>query len=88
MSYMAEKTKPKELQVNMPQELRKGVYANVVNISITNTECVLNFIYKNEMDTPNGTLVSRVVIPRKLATELPKMMKDIVVVANEKDNNG
>ncbi len=83
-----DKIKPKELHANMPAELRKGVYANTIMVSVTNTECVMNFILKNDTDTPNGTVVSRVIIPRKLATELPKIFKDVISVANEADNNG
>lgn len=85
---MADQKQPVELQSVLPAETRKGVYANVVNIHVTNTECVINFVFQNQADTPKGTVVSRVIIPRKLATELPDIFKNVISIANEKDNNG
>ena len=77
---------PKErqqLQVKVPNEMRGGVYANVANINVTQSEVVLNFIFANPHDEPKGTLVSRVIVSRRHALKIAKLLEETVNTANE-----
>ena len=75
----------KQVQVHTPEHLRAGVYANFTNASITENELILNFIFSNESDSPNGTLVSRVIVSRRHATALLKLLHDAISTAEEVD---
>lgn len=76
---------PIELGVHLPEDLRAGKYANVVNAGVGKQEVTLNFIYANPNDTPQGTLVSRVIVNRDTAREMAELLKQIVSVADEVD---
>jgi hypothetical protein len=78
-----EKQQPQELQVKVPDNIRPGVYANITNVNITKSELVLNFIYANEADVPQGTVVSRVIVTREHARELVELLKDSISTADE-----
>jgi hypothetical protein len=78
----------KQIKVHVPDNLRSGAYANLTNIGVTQNEVVLNFIFANELDTPNGTLVSRVIVTRSHARELMKLINDAVSTAEEVDPSG
>ena len=77
-----ETIQPKELQILLPEPLRGGVYANILNANIGPNEVTLNFIYANPNDTPNGTVVSRVIVSRKTASEIAELIKQMVSMAN------
>lgn len=67
--------KAPQLQVNIPENLRAGAAANVVSITTTmNGEVILDFIFVHPQDKQNdiqrGTLVSRVILPIKIAVDL------------------
>lgn len=76
---------PQELQITLPEKIRPGVYANITNISITNNELVMNFIFANSEDTPNGIVVSRVIVSRKHAKQILDTLKAVIDTANEVD---
>ena len=76
---------PQELQVNVPLELRAPKYANLVNISASDGEITLNFIYVNPQDNPAGTLVSRVAVPRSMLGTLTDTLETLSEVAGRKD---
>lgn len=67
----------KQLEVQTPVNLRGGVYANTVNISASNSEATINFIYSNPSDEPEGTLVSRVIVPLALLEKLPEILSEM-----------
>lgn len=75
---------PQDIEVQIPSELRPGVYANTVNILANNSEIVLNFINVNPGDLPKGTLVSRVILPPVLADKLPELLRDVKKQLQEK----
>lgn len=64
--------KPKEVkvEVSIPQHLRAAVYANFINMDTSDNEITLDFIYVNKHDTPNGTLVSRIILPLAMLDKL------------------
>lgn len=66
-----------EIKVKTPDDLRRGVYANTVNVVATNSEVTLNFIYNNPNDDPSGTLVSRVVVPPSFAKNLSDVLNQV-----------
>lgn len=72
-----------KLSVYIPNEIRAGKYANVVNASVTSGEVALNFIYATPNDTPQGTLVSRVIINRETAREMAELLRQIISTADE-----
>ena len=78
-----DKAQTTKIQVHTPENLRAGVYANVTNIGVTNNEVILNFIFQNDLDTPNGTLVSRVIITRRHARDLMNLINNVVSTAEE-----
>lgn len=64
-----------QLQVNIPENLRVGAAANVVSVTTTtNGEVIMDFIFVHPQDKQNnvqrGTLVSRVILPIKIAQDL------------------
>lgn len=78
-----DQVQPQEIQVTLPEEKRPGVYANMTNINLTNNEVVLNFIFVNAADTPQGTLVSRVIVTRQHAEQILDTLKSVVDTGNE-----
>ncbi len=80
-----EEKQPKDVEVLVPNELRSGVYANIANINVTKGELVLNFVFANESDKPEGTLVSRVILTRKHARLFLEALTQAVTTADELD---
>lgn len=74
---------PVELGVHVPNDIRSGRYANVVNASVNASEVTLNFVYANPNDTPQGTLVSRVIVTRDTAREMAEILRQIIATADE-----
>lgn len=65
----------KQLQVNVPESTKIGVSSNIVFVTTTsNGEVILDFIFTHPNDrtgnTQHGTVVSRVVLPVKVAKDL------------------
>ena len=71
------------IQIHVPNSLRAGNYANFVNMSVTQSEVVLDFIFINPNDNPKGTLASRVVLPRDMAQQLALNLRQVIDMANE-----
>jgi hypothetical protein len=69
--------KPKEVHVSVPSNLRAATYANLINVNTTNDDVTLNFVYVNPQDTPQGTLVSRVVIPRSMLKKVTDLFVEV-----------
>ena len=74
---MPEEIKTSSLQVNIPEHVKTGVGANIVFVTTTsNGEVILDFIFAHPNDKDNAknlqfvTLVSRVVLPVKVAKDL------------------
>ena len=76
---------PEEIQVVVPEKLRAGKYTNVSQINVSKHEVTITFIYYNPNDNPQGTVVSRVVLPRDHATGLIGSLKAAIDTANELD---
>ncbi len=87
MEQSNSKTTPPEIPVHVPEILRAGKYANMANINVTPAEVVLNFVYFHPADTPQGTLVSRIVLSRNHAKEFAKKLKEVVEIADEVNPN-
>jgi hypothetical protein len=67
----------KDIQVRVPDKIATGVYANVVNISASNNEVVLDFI----LHVPNqqqAVLSSRVVISRDTAQQMSDLLEALM----------
>ena len=83
MTQISPDEQPGNLQVHVPEHLRAGTYASVVNINVSHNQTVLDFIMVNQQDTPSGTLVSRVILSRSQAMELAGTLRQILDVSNE-----
>ncbi len=57
-----EEKKEGKIEVQISQEVMKGVYSNVVTISHTKEEFLLDFLFLQQQPTPFGALVSRVIL--------------------------
>ncbi len=69
--------KPKKiLTVRASNELKRGVYANVVNIKANPDEFILDFILADE--PKSGDLVSRVVISKQHAKRLADILNKLL----------
>jgi hypothetical protein len=75
----------KEVQVKVPTGLRAPAYANLVNIGASDGEITLNFVYVNPQDTPVGTLVSRVVVPRSMLGKMTDILVELAEAAGRGD---
>lgn len=72
---MENKNPKMALKVNVPEVVKTGVSSNIVFVTTTaNGEVILDFIFTHpqdkEGDTHVGTIVSRVVLPIKVAKDL------------------
>lgn len=72
---MAENKTTAPLQINIPEAQKVGTSANIVFVTTTsNGEVILDFVFAHPNDKQNnvqlGTLVSRVVLPVKVAKDL------------------
>ena len=74
---MANKNEPDLVEIVVPDDLKKGVYSNTVNITATNNEVIINFILLNPADTPKGTVVSRVIVPTNFVKGLSEMLNKL-----------
>lgn len=68
---------PQEVNVHVPENMRPGVYANIVSLNASETEVTINFVYFNPSDNPQGTLVSRVVVPRAMLKNMTDLFIDL-----------
>lgn len=72
---MNKEDKQANLQVNVPESQKIGISSNIVLVTTTsNGEVILDFIFMHPQDkigeTQQGTVVSRVVLPVKVAKDL------------------
>lgn len=72
---MAENKTAAPLQINIPEAQKVGTSTNIVFVTTTsNREVILDFVFAHPNDKQNnvqlGTLVSRVVLPVKVAKDL------------------
>lgn len=84
-----QKALPIPLQVNLNDQVKNGVYANLVSITTTsNNEVMMDFIFRHPMDLneknqPVGNLVSRVIIPLNTAKEIKLILESQTGKANK-----
>ena len=71
------------VRILVPENLRAGTFASMVNINVSQNQTVLDFIMVNQQDLPAGTLVSRVILTRAQAMELAGTLRQILDVSNE-----
>ncbi len=72
---MDKKVQQASLQVNVPESQKVGISSNIVLVTTTsNGEVILDFIFTHPNDKigeiQQGTVVSRVVLPVKVAKDL------------------
>lgn len=75
-----EKSVQTAIAINVPDQIKTGVYSNLVNITITsNQEVMFDFAYihpsdKNAEGRLNGQVVSRVILPLTVARAMKLVM--------------
>lgn len=73
---MANIDRPKSIQVNIPEHLRAAISANILRVTTTTDgEVILDFVFAhpqdfNEKGEQMGSLVSRLILPIKVAKDL------------------
>lgn len=72
---MAKQEEQVKINVHVPEPQKVGVHANMVLLTTTgNGEAILDFIFSHPNDksgdVQQGTLVSRIVLPLKVAKDL------------------
>ncbi len=72
---MEKKTDQVKLNIQIPESEKTGVHANMALLTITgNGEAIIDFVFTHPNDkvgdTQQGSLVSRVVLPLKVAKDL------------------
>ncbi len=73
-------TKP-NLQINVSEQIKSGVYSNLVVVTTTsNQEVMIDFIFTHPQNiddkgNANGQVVSRVILPVKVAQEMKMVME-------------
>lgn len=70
-------TNIEQADVQIPESLKGGAYANTINVVGTNSEVTINFLYLNPTDTPQVTLTSRVIVPPALVDKLAETFAQI-----------
>lgn len=68
-----------KLTFTIPEHLKGGVYANTLSIIATNTEITLDFSFINSTESPNGMVVSRIIIPPAFAQNIADSINKVVV---------
>lgn len=63
------------LKVSIPENIKSGVYSNLVGVTTTaNREVILDFVFSHPQDKKKGekqgTLVSRVIVSEAVAKQL------------------
>ena len=74
---MSDKPKQNKLNIEMPEELAEGAYANLAIISHSQTEFVLDFI-RMMPNMPKAKVKSRVILAPIHAKRLLKALRDNV----------
>lgn len=88
MANKADKPDEKSLEeigVYIAPKVRAAKYSNAIQLNVSVADVALNFVYVNPDDEPQGTLVSRVVIPHDQAEKLSEALVKALKVA--KDNS-
>ena len=60
-----------------------STYAQVVGVTVTDTEILLEFVYINPRDKNKGEVVSRVTLPRAVGEELAQLISKTITVHEE-----
>ena len=73
----------KDLQINIPEQIKIGVSSNIVSVTSTsNGEVILDFIFAHPLDKKDnisqGTVVSRIILPAKVAQDLNTVLSSHV----------
>lgn len=69
-----------KLAIQVPEAIKSGVAANVIRITSTgNDETIFDFAFVhpediNEHQIRQGTLVARVIVPTKIATQIKNIL--------------
>ena len=72
-----EKNQPNQLNIELPEEISEGIYANLAIISHSHTEFVLDFV-RMMPNVPKAKVKSRVVLTPPHAKRLMRALMDNV----------
>ncbi len=81
---MADKLIEQNIQVRIPDNIASGVYANVVNISASPNEVVLDFIL-HVPNQPQAILSSRIIISKETAQQVSDLLEVLLRKTFDKD---
>ncbi len=69
MSKQKEKSAPGQLNIELPEDIAQGIYANLAVIAHSNTEFVVDFI-RNMPGLPKARVMSRIILTPQHAKRL------------------
>lgn len=75
----------KTVKINIPDNLKNGVYSNIANIVVSKREVLIDFVFLAPPNEPN--LVSRVIITLEHARELEKALAKLIMDIDNKVDN-
>ena len=61
--------KPKEIKVN-PNTIIGSAVSQLVGVTVTNIDVTLEFVYLNPRNQQEGNVISRITLPKNVATDL------------------
>ena len=77
--------KKQELTVYIPERMKEGgVYSNITNITVSDNEVIINFIYK---DPTGASLVSKVIVSPAHAKSLHKILGALLKKHSKSSNS-
>ncbi|HNR81387.1 MAG TPA: DUF3467 domain-containing protein [Candidatus Pacearchaeota archaeon] len=71
----------KEVKINIPDNLKNGVYSNIANINVSKSEVLMDFIFL----APNeANLVSRIIVSLEHARSIEKALSKLIAEIDNK----
>ncbi len=68
---------PKEIKVN-PNTIAGSVFSQLVGVTVTDNDVTLEFVYLNPRNPEEGSVVSRVTLPKNVAADLSNTISLII----------
>lgn len=77
------RAKPKSIEINIPQEVQRGIYANATKVTVSDSEVILDFAFV-DVAQKRGTVMSRVIITPQHAISIVDKIKQTLETHQDK----
>ena len=75
---MDNKTKVESVNINVKDTFVGSAYSQLISVSVTDTDLMLEFVFVNPRTVTEGQVVSRVIMPRGVGEELAKTIEETI----------